>query len=104
MAGYRWPQFSVDRGLLHMLLYHLVVRRMGAETVVLGARARGYRQSGRQVTLLLDDGREETGDVLVHEGDFGIVSRADAFAFSEFGRGMAAGAVSGVHLVWCVRV
>lgn len=65
VAGYRWPQFSVDRGLLHMLLYHLVVRRMGAETVVLGARARGYRQSGRQVTLLLDDGREETGDVLI---------------------------------------
>lgn len=78
-AGYRWPQFSVDRGLLHMLLYHLVLRRMGAGTVVLGARVTGYRQSARQVTVILADGREETGDVLIGADGIHSVIRAQMY-------------------------
>ena len=47
-AGYRWPQYSVHRGRLQMLLYRTVQERLGADAVRLGQRVVGYRQ--------LDDG------------------------------------------------
>lgn len=42
-AGYRWPQFSVHRGQLQMLLYRAVVDRLGPDAVITGARVTGYR-------------------------------------------------------------
>src|SRR6185437_15307272 len=30
LAGYKWPQYSVHRGLLHMMLYRKTVERIGA--------------------------------------------------------------------------
>ena len=33
-AGYNWPQFSVHRGHLQMMLYEAVIERMGADAVV----------------------------------------------------------------------
>jgi 2-polyprenyl-6-methoxyphenol hydroxylase-like FAD-dependent oxidoreductase len=33
-AGYNWPQYSVHRGELQMLLYRTVIERMGPEAVV----------------------------------------------------------------------
>ncbi len=37
-AGYRWPQYSVHRGRLQMLLYETLVARAGPEVVLLGHR------------------------------------------------------------------
>lgn len=37
-AGYRWPQVSVHRGELQMLLLRAVIARLGADTVHLGHR------------------------------------------------------------------
>lgn len=42
LAGYNWPQYSVHRGKLQMLLYRLVIERLGAEAVQTGHRVIGY--------------------------------------------------------------
>jgi len=42
-AGYRWPQYSVHRGKLQMLLLEAVTERLGAGAVRTGARVTGYR-------------------------------------------------------------
>ncbi len=67
-AGYRWPQFSVHRGELHMLLYRTVLDRLGAEAFLAGHRVCGYRNHGDGVTLELShDGRavEVEGSLLI---------------------------------------
>src|SRR5687768_18111635 len=46
LAGYLWPQYSVHRGQLHMLLHQKVVERMGSQSVRLGSRVTGYRKNG----------------------------------------------------------
>ncbi len=69
LAGYRWPQYSVHRGQLQMLLYRTVLERLGPEAVLLGHRVTGYRQAADGVTALVEtrDGRriEVPGSVLV---------------------------------------
>ena len=68
-AGYRWPQYSVHRGQLQMLLYRTVLERLGPNAVRLGHRVTGYRQSADGVVALVQtrDGRtlEERGALLV---------------------------------------
>ena len=49
LAGYKWPQYSVHRGGLQMLLYRTVVERLGADAVRTGMAVTGYRNH--------DDGR-----------------------------------------------
>jgi 5-methylphenazine-1-carboxylate 1-monooxygenase len=44
-AGYRWPQVSIHRGALQMLLYEAVRERLGAEAVATDHRAVGVTQS-----------------------------------------------------------
>ena len=79
-AGYRWPQFSVHRGLLHMMLLDEVVRRAGAQCLECGWTASGFEQVGPQVILTLRDrlGRErrEAGSVLVGADGIHSVIRA----------------------------
>ena len=68
-AGYRWPQYSVHRGQLQMLLYRTVQERLGPDAVRLGQRVTGYRQTADGVTALVQtrDGstHEVTGRLLV---------------------------------------
>jgi 2-polyprenyl-6-methoxyphenol hydroxylase-like FAD-dependent oxidoreductase len=68
-AGYRWPQYSVHRGQLQMLLYRTVLERLGPQAVQLGQRVVGYRQDEHGVTALVEsrDGRrhEQRGRLLV---------------------------------------
>jgi 2-polyprenyl-6-methoxyphenol hydroxylase-like FAD-dependent oxidoreductase len=45
LAGYKWPQYAVHRGLLHVMLYDKVVERMGQDAVRLGSRIAGYRKN-----------------------------------------------------------
>ena len=42
-AGYKWPQYSVHRGGLQMLLYQAVVDRLGTSAVREGMEVTGYR-------------------------------------------------------------
>ncbi len=41
-AGYKWPQYAVHRGQLHMLLAKTLVKRAGAEALKLGHKVTGY--------------------------------------------------------------
>lgn len=45
LAGYRWPQYSVHRGELQMLLYRTVLQRLGPDAVRLGHKVTGYRNT-----------------------------------------------------------
>jgi 2-polyprenyl-6-methoxyphenol hydroxylase-like FAD-dependent oxidoreductase len=53
LAGYRWPQYSVHRGQLQMLLYRTVLQRLGPGAVRLGQRVTGYRQTAEGVSALV---------------------------------------------------
>ncbi|MDX2202563.1 MAG: flavin-dependent oxidoreductase [Hyphomicrobiaceae bacterium] len=72
-AGYRWPQYAVHRGKLHMLLYETLVARAGADSVRLGARVRGYeKKAGGGVIALVE---ERDGTITEHAG--GLLVGAD---------------------------
>jgi 2-polyprenyl-6-methoxyphenol hydroxylase-like FAD-dependent oxidoreductase len=64
-AGYRWPQYSVHRGGLQMLLYGAARERLGEGAVRTGVRVTGYRNHPGGVTALAE-GR--TGERLELEG------------------------------------
>jgi len=55
-AGYRWPQYSVHRGGLQMLLYRAVIERLGPGAVRTGMAVTGYRNDadGRGVRALIE--------------------------------------------------
>lgn len=46
-GGYRWPQYSVHRGDLQMLLLSTVRNRIGRDSVLTGHRLTGFDDSGR---------------------------------------------------------
>jgi 2-polyprenyl-6-methoxyphenol hydroxylase-like FAD-dependent oxidoreductase len=54
LAGYRWPQYSVHRGQLQMLLYRTVCERLGPDAVRLGQRVAGYRHAEGGVVAQLE--------------------------------------------------
>ncbi|WP_460775836.1 FAD-dependent monooxygenase [Microbacterium sp. GXF7504] len=60
-AGYVHEQRFVHRGRLQMLFYQVVLERLGADAVKLGARVTGYEQDADGVTLSIayEDGRTE---------------------------------------------
>jgi 2-polyprenyl-6-methoxyphenol hydroxylase-like FAD-dependent oxidoreductase len=70
-AGYNWPQYSVHRGKLQMLLYQTALERLGPQAIRTGLKVTGYRQGadGGGVTALLEsrDGKrsEVSGSLLI---------------------------------------
>ncbi|ATG38181.1 flavin-dependent oxidoreductase [Phaeobacter piscinae] len=64
-AGYSWPQFSVHRGALQMMLYHALLARAGSSVITTGARATGYDTSDQGACLHLENGRSAHGDLLI---------------------------------------
>ncbi|MDM0025424.1 flavin-dependent oxidoreductase [Variovorax saccharolyticus] len=61
LAGYRWPQYSVHRGRLQMLLYRAALDRLGSGAIRLGHRVAGYRNHADGVSALVEtaDGRRQ---------------------------------------------
>ena len=68
-AGYNWPQYSIHRGELQMLLYRTLVERAGADCVQAGWRAVGFSRDANGATLHLEsaDGekRSEGGALVI---------------------------------------
>src|SRR4029079_3269346 len=66
-AGYKWPQYSVHRGGLQMMLYSAALERLGAASVRTGLKVTGYRNhlDGKGVTALL---KARNGDCSEVEG------------------------------------
>jgi 5-methylphenazine-1-carboxylate 1-monooxygenase len=70
-AGYEWPQYSVHRGDLQLLLAETARERLGAEALQLGCKVVGVEQDDRTITAVVEDtavdgGRTRVGaDVLI---------------------------------------
>lgn len=64
-AGYAWPQYSVHRGELQMMLYDALVKRAGAQVITAGKRATGFETSDTGATLIFDDGDRVDGAMIV---------------------------------------
>jgi 2-polyprenyl-6-methoxyphenol hydroxylase-like FAD-dependent oxidoreductase len=64
-AGYRWPQYSIHRGRLQMLLWQAAAERLGDAALRPGHRLVGFEQDGAGVTAHFADGGAARGDALV---------------------------------------
>jgi len=64
-AGYKWPQYSIHRGKLQVLLYETLIARAGVDCVVTGARATGFDTSPEHASLTLENGDTATGDLVI---------------------------------------
>lgn len=69
-AGYKWPQFSVHRGQLQMVLYRALMKRGAIEQVEPGWRTTGFTNEADGAVLHLEsvlDGkkRSEKGSVVI---------------------------------------
>ncbi|PCJ41717.1 MAG: flavin-dependent oxidoreductase [SAR86 cluster bacterium] len=82
-AGYKWPQFSVHRGKLQMLLYEKVIERLGPEVIRLGRRVTGYQNNNEGVTAFFSTatGEESSldGSLLVAADGIHSVIRAQMY-------------------------
>lgn len=68
-AGYDWPQYSVHRGKLLVLLYETLIDRAGPDCVETGWRATGFETSDHGAVLHLRDRggqqRSVKGDLII---------------------------------------
>ncbi|MGE0873671.1 MAG: flavin-dependent oxidoreductase [Burkholderiales bacterium] len=64
-AGYHWPQYSVHRGGLQMLLYEAARERLGADAIRTGLRVTGYRKhaDGKGVSALVESRTGERQEI-----------------------------------------
>lgn len=94
-AGYAWPQYSVHRGRLHMLLLDVLRERGGGDRVECGWTATGFGEADGQALLHLRDAagrtRTERGAVLL--GADGIHSAIRRQIAPDEGEPMWGGAV-----------
>jgi len=51
LAGYRWPQYAVHRGLLQTLLHRVALERIGPDAIRTGTRVTAYRNTARGVVV-----------------------------------------------------
>lgn len=58
-AGYNWPQFSISRGALQVMLRDAVLERLGSDAIRTGHELTGFAQSDTSVTAHFRD--RETG-------------------------------------------
>ncbi|WP_102346297.1 flavin-dependent oxidoreductase [Bacillus sp. Marseille-P3661] len=61
-AGYRWPQYSIHRGRLQMLLLKAVKERLGEDAVFTGHHLKSFKMSGDKV--IADFENRKTGERL----------------------------------------
>src|SRR5471030_3218400 len=54
-AGLPWPQFSIHRGELQMILFNAAKAMLGAERIKFGRRIAGFGQAGNKVTSRFAD-------------------------------------------------
>src|SRR4051812_46699974 len=68
-AGYQWPQYSVHRGALQILLHQAVAARLGPGAVRTGMTVTGYRNDDAGVRALVNpragEGLEIEGSLLI---------------------------------------
>lgn len=60
-AGYKWPQYSLHRGKLQVMLYETLLERAGPDCITTGARVTGFGDD----TITLQDGSKQTGTLII---------------------------------------
>ncbi|MBV1799091.1 flavin-dependent oxidoreductase [Siccirubricoccus sp. G192] len=78
-AGYHWPQYSIHRGRLQMLLWEAARVRLGDACLHAGRRLVGFRQDAAGVAARFADGSRAEGDLLVAADGIHSVVRAAFF-------------------------
>ena len=78
-AGYHWPQYSIHRGKLQVMLWQEAQARLGAARVQPGRRLLGFEQDAIGVTARFVDGSAARGDVLVAADGIHSVVRQQFF-------------------------
>jgi 2-polyprenyl-6-methoxyphenol hydroxylase-like FAD-dependent oxidoreductase len=78
-AGYAWPQVSIHRGRLHMLLLEAARERLGDARIHLGARLEGFEQDAGGVTARFANGATARGEVLVAADGIHSATRAQFY-------------------------
>src|SRR5690606_19400867 len=72
-AGYRWPQFSIHRGELQMILLEAARERLGADNVLTGHHLTDWKETPDGVRARFAD--KDTGQELgTHEGSILIAA------------------------------
>ena len=72
-AGYRWPQFSVHRGELQMILYNAARERLGEQNILTNHHLHAWEESDNRITAHFID--KESGDTLdSYSGDLLIAA------------------------------
>ncbi|MDO9709502.1 flavin-dependent oxidoreductase [Paracraurococcus lichenis] len=64
-AGYHWPQYSIHRGRLQVLLWRAAEARLGTAHLRAGKRLTGFAQDASGVTARFADGSTAQGDLLI---------------------------------------
>jgi 2-polyprenyl-6-methoxyphenol hydroxylase-like FAD-dependent oxidoreductase len=70
-AGYHWPQYSIHRGRLQMLLLEETMAQLGTDAVRTGYHLASFEERGNEIVARFIDREtgqvvgEETGDVLI---------------------------------------
>lgn len=66
-SGYRWPQYSISRGALQVLLLKAARERIGDENIVTGHRLSSFEQDASGVTARFVP--RSTGEEVTHRAD-----------------------------------
>jgi 5-methylphenazine-1-carboxylate 1-monooxygenase len=96
-AGYNWPQYSIHRGLLQLMLLETARERLGTHNVLTGYHLAGWEEDAGQVTARFIDKRsgaalpDEVGDLLI--GADGIHSAVRAALYPGEGPPLWNGAI-----------
>ena len=94
-AGYKWPQYSVHRGKLQMMLYDAFLERAGQDAVLTDHRLVGYRNNAAGITATFarrnGSNVDVEGDLLI--GADGLHSATRAQMYPEEGDPIWGGAV-----------
>ncbi|GAE28372.1 2-polyprenyl-6-methoxyphenol hydroxylase and related FAD-dependent oxidoreductases [Halalkalibacter wakoensis JCM 9140] len=61
-SGYKWPQYSIHRGRLQMILYNAVKRELGEEAVITGHHLSSFERYDDRVEVQFED--RKTGQKL----------------------------------------
>jgi 2-polyprenyl-6-methoxyphenol hydroxylase-like FAD-dependent oxidoreductase len=65
-AGYKWPQYSIHRGKLQMILYDAALARLGAANVLSSSHVESWQETGSGVKVRVAD--RQGGKTSEHEG------------------------------------
>jgi 5-methylphenazine-1-carboxylate 1-monooxygenase len=72
-AGYKWPQYSIHRGRLHMALLHAVKKELGEKVIFTGHHLKSFQYFDDHVEAVFEN--KKTGEIIgTYKGDFLIAA------------------------------